>query len=219
MRKILIPHQKDLFSNYELDGLNEPVILNERFLSWVNTHPDMTGFAIPYDTHYIDYLSTTTDDVGVLIPGGHDIGTVPERDEFELRLIDVCLERDIPLFGICKGLQIVNNYLGGTLSRVEGHWQAHCERAAAHYVALDEGMFLNACVKRKIPVNSFHRWAIERPGQGIKVEGTDPETDVPECISLPGHPIAAVQWHPSYMRSHPVSQALLEMFYRMKPAA
>lgn len=216
MRKVLIPHQQDLHARYEHDGVNYPMIINQRFVNWVNSHPDMLAGVIPYDDKYIDYLYSTGDDVAVLLAGGMDIGDYPDRDEFELKLIHACYDNGIPLFGICKGLQIINHAFGGTLKRVEGHWQTHVEHAATHSVVLEDGLFFDALIQRRVPVNSFHNMAIDEAGEGVEIHGySDDELHLPECIRISGRPMVGVQWHPSYMINHHVSQNLLEMFYQL----
>lgn len=217
MRKVLIPHQQDLHTRYNLDGTNSPMIINQRFVDWVNSHPDMMACVMSYDDKYIDYLASTEDDVAVVLPGGMDIGDYPDRDEFESKLVQACLDNEIPLFGICKGMQIVNHVLGGTLKRVEGHWQTHVEHATTHRVVLEDGWFFDYLIQRRVGANSFHNWALDGLGEGIEVCGWSEgeEGIVPECIRVAGKPVIAVQWHPSYMISHPVSQALLELFYAL----
>lgn len=218
MRTILIPHQQDLHTRYELDGVNSPMIINQRFVNWVNSHPDMLAVVIPYDDKYIEYILNTSDDIGVMLPGGEDIGMFPERDEFELKLIQACSDTGTPLFGICKGMQLINHYMGGTLRRCDRHWQDHVEHAASHSVRLNENsIFADKIVSYNIPVNSFHNWCVNKPGGRIEICGySNEEHDhepVAECLRVIDKPIAAVQWHPSYMINHYVSQALLELFY------
>lgn len=216
MRKVLIPHQQDLHSRYDMDGTNIPMIINQRFVNWVNSHPDMLASVIPYDDKYVSYLESTDEDVAVVLPGGMDIGDFPERDAFELKLVEACYENDVPMFGICKGQQIINHAFGGTLRSVEGHWQTHFEHATTHRVRLEDGIFFDGLIEREVSVNSFHNWAIDEPGTEIEVHGYSVDDEhVPECIRVAGKPIIAVQWHPSYMIAHYTSQNLLDMFYEL----
>lgn len=216
MRKVLIPHQQDLHARYDLDGTNTPMIINQRFVDWINDHENMMGVVIPYDRKYIDYISSTDDDIAVVLPGGMDIGDYPERDEFELSLVRACYDNDVPLLGICKGMQIINHAFGGTLKQAEGHWQTHVEHATTHDVTLEDGIFFDYLIQRRIPVNSFHKWAIDSIGQEIEIHGySADEQCLPECLRVTGKPIIAVQWHPSYMIAHYISKSLLDLFYDM----
>lgn len=213
MITVLIPYQKDLHANYKLDGINNPIILNQRFVDYINSHNDMIGYVIPYDDKYINMLANE-ENCAVLIPGGNNIGDVPERDEFEFKLIDTCFKNDIPLIGICKGMQMINVYLNGSLKEVEDHWQEDILAKSVHNVNINEGIFLDKFVKREIPVNSFHKLALDRLGEGIKVEGVSPD-DVIECVSVEGKPMIGVQWHPSFNIDNYYSQQLLNLFYEL----
>lgn len=220
MRKVLIPHQQDLHARYDMDGTNTPMIINQRFVNWVNDHDDLLASVIPYDQKYIEYIRTTDDDIAVVIPGGMDLGDYPERDAFECELVRACYDADIPLLGICKGQQIINHVFGGTLKQVNKHWQTHVEHATTHSVILEDGLFYDYLIQRKAPVNSFHNWAIDKVGDGIEICGySDDEQRIPECLRVIGKPIVAVQWHPSYMISHYVSKSLLELFYDLGVAS
>lgn len=221
MRNILIPHQQDLCYRYEKDGVNEPMIINQRFVDWVNDHDDMIASVIPYDDKYIDYIKETDDNIGVVLPGGEDIGLFPERDEFELKLIRACYDADVPLFGICKGMQIINQAFGGTMSKHEEHWQEREKHVPTHSVEIShDGIFAKHLVKYRFSVNSFHNWSIEDLGEGLEVCGwSEGKVDrVPEALIVKGKPMAAVQWHPSFMIDHYISKALLDLFYDLPSA-
>lgn len=65
---------------------------------------------------------------GVILTGGNDLASLgtgrvpaPERDAFEMSLLDVCIARDLPVFAVCRGMQVVNVHLGGKLSLTRGH--------------------------------------------------------------------------------------------------
>lgn len=156
---------------------------------------------------------------GLILSGGADIdpaqygaqrdehlGTVePDRDEWELKLFHAARARGIPILGICRGAQLTNVALGGTLHQhVEaedgsGHpmWDADV-RQSAHDVTVKQGTLLAGVVASTIGVNSLHHQTIDRLGEGLVASAHAPD-GVIEAVELPGEPILAVQWHPELL--------------------
>ena len=121
---------------------------------------------------------------GILFAGGNDLaaygGNAPERDETERLLLDYALKADVPLFGICRGMQMIADYWGTKLEKVSGHIKTF------HTI--------NGNLSRK-SVNSYH-------GMGIK-EVLSPLTAVArssdgivEAIKHKTHKVAGIMWHP-----------------------
>ena len=83
--------------------------------------------------HDLEYkiLSDEDSDIvgGLLLCGGADVGTKPKRDKFEKELIDQALEKDLPILGICRGMQLVNWHLGGVVEDLENE-EEHCPSTA-----------------------------------------------------------------------------------------
>jgi putative glutamine amidotransferase len=141
--------------------------------------------------------------------------TDPQRDAFELLLAASALERGLPILGMCRGIQLLNVALGGTLAQdvsllVDDHptdpgWRAwkRVEKASLseapvpehprHEISITPGSLLaQALGTTTISVSSFHHQAIDRLGDGLSVVATAPD-GVPEAIELPGR-VLAVQW-------------------------
>lgn len=162
---------------------------------------------------FSDYLH------GVLLTGGADIepahyGRVPdgfgfyesERDEFELSLLDGAVERELPVLGICRGLQLINVHLGGTLNQ---HIPTHARydmppHSSIHEVKFEPETRLGllygpkASQDQPLKVNSLHHQTVDRLGDGLRV-GAVSEDGVIEGIETPGRDLLAVQWHPEMM--------------------
>jgi len=157
---------------------------------------------------------------GLILAGGADIdpasygeeahaqtnGTWPERDDFELALARRALERDIPLLGICRGMQLMNIARGGTLNqhlpddvghedhrRVPGSFDG-----ADHDVRLTEGsLAARAAGEVDHPTKSHHHQGIARLGEGFVETGWSVLDELPEAIEDPDLRYAlGVQWHP-----------------------
>lgn len=150
----------------------------------------------------------------------------PDRDLTAMSLIRAALERDLPLFCICRGLQELNVVRGGTLSPsvhdIEGRMDHRgadspdmdVRFALQHDVALTPGGRVAQIIRSNtVKVNSVHRQAIDRLGYGLTVEGRAPDGTV-EAVSVDGQTFAiGVQWHPEHFaRTDAPSGALFDAF-------
>jgi len=125
-------------------------------LQWL---PIALSNAVDSTGEYLDALQLS----GVILTGGNDLASVageasaaPERDRFEKGLIAQCLDRGIPILGVCRGMQVINDYFGGMLSRVDGHV------AKRHSVRRAAGAFEGW--SDTFEVNSYHDYAISSDG-------------------------------------------------------
>lgn len=154
-------------------------------------------------------------DVSPELYGGPDHptihGTSLERDEFEAELITQALARDLPLLGICRGLQMMNIIKGGDLIQdipsqvgtTVSHNRADRPRdAIVHPVTIDEASHLFRVIGRQtIDVNSFHHQAVGRVGEGLVVTSQSAD-GVVEGAEIPGQRFAlGIQWHPESLWS------------------
>jgi putative glutamine amidotransferase len=130
--------------------------------------------------------------------------TWPERDAFEIALARRALERDMPVLGICRGMQLLNVALGGTLDQHlpesignEAH-RTVAGTFSEHRVRLAPGSL--ACSAAGIDgfvVWSHHHQGVESLGEGLTVSGWSDDDELVEAIELPGKRFAlGVVWHP-----------------------
>jgi putative glutamine amidotransferase len=171
---------------------------------------------------------------GLVLTGGGDVepsrfseATHPktslvsaERDALELELVDRALRDDVPMFAICRGLQVLNVALGGTLhqhipdrfgEKIQ-HSQPDKRHLATHDVKLlTEGTRLGAIVgSSDVRVNSFHHQAVHRLGRDLREVGWAPD-NVIEALEHADRRrfVVAVQWHPEDLVAHdPAARAL-----------
>jgi putative glutamine amidotransferase len=145
-------------------------------------------------------------------------GTWPDRDRFELALARRALQRDMPVLGICRGMQLLNVALGGTLVQhlpeALGN-EAHRSVAGTfseHHVRLDpESLACSAAGVESFIVWSHHHQGVDELGEGLKVSGWSSEDDLPEAIELPGKRFAlGVIWHPEEDENSKVIASLVE---------
>jgi putative glutamine amidotransferase len=154
---------------------------------------------------------------GLLLMGGTDVNpqrygeaahpeTDPpddERDEIELELIHEALEKDLPIFAICRGLQILNVYHGGTLIQHVPSVQRHDpetdnKAAPVHEVSIEPDTVLADIAGASCwRVNSRHHQAAGQIGAGLRVSARDSEDETVEGLERRDKRfVVAVQWHP-----------------------
>jgi putative glutamine amidotransferase len=138
---------------------------------------------------------------------GHDTiySVNPARDSFELQLVRAALARpELPLLGICRGMQVMNIALGGDLEPhlpdVVGEKVLHRlppRLPTTHPVAIERsGLFAEIFAERELPVCSWHHQAVRKLGRGLRPTAHAPD-GVIEAVVLDDRPFAlGLQWHP-----------------------
>jgi putative glutamine amidotransferase len=130
------------------------------------------------------------------------------RDDWELALIRAALDRRLPMLCVCRGAQLLNIALGGTLvqhlDEADGHTQWTTLRTdRCHMVKVSAGTRLAELYGEVVETNSLHHQAVGRPGSGVVVTGIA-EDGVVEGFELADHPeVLAVQWHPEMLAEQP----------------
>ncbi len=165
--------------------------------------------------------------------------TEPQRDDVELALAPAALERGLPVLGVCRGMQVLNVALGGTLVqdlRLAERWREHpsdpgwgawklMEASAMngepipahprHEIVISEPSILaSALGTTEVTVNSFHHQALDHLGEGLRPTAVAPD-GVVEAIELDGQPVLGVQWElQEERRIDPRFQAVFDWFVR-----
>jgi putative glutamine amidotransferase len=146
----------------------------------------------------------------------------PERDDFEIKLVTTAIELDQPVLGICRGMQLLNVALGGTLCQHIGdekpgtleHFDVPRLRQAVHGLEIFPNTRLSKIAGPALHqhVNSAHFQAIETPGRNAAVSAVAPDGTI-EAIEIPDHRFAVgVQWHPEELPGNAFSEALFAEF-------
>lgn len=190
------------------------------------------------DDEMIEQYAAMAD--GFLFSGGDDVNPAsygeeqiwgcgdvcPLRDDFEIKLLKVLVEKypEKPVLGICRGAQVLNVAMGGTLyqdlqTQVEGcirHQQQQSSHYASHKAMMTEGSKLHAIYgSTEVTVNSFHHQAVKDVGEGLVVTARASD-GVVEGLEKPDHPyFIAVQWHPERQVEgphHPEHKPLFQSF-------
>jgi len=174
---------------------------------------------------------------GLLFTGGRDIqpgyygeqphpalcGVDPQLDAFEIALVTWALQRDMPVLGICRGMQLINVVLGGTLyqdisAQCPGsleHWLRNVPRGElAHQMIVEqESLMLKILRTRQFAVNSLHHQALKEPGEGVRICGWADDDSI-ELIEVPRYRfVMGIQCHPEDMyRDVPAFARLFQAF-------
>ncbi len=201
---------------YRKDGAPHVQLIGPGYLSAVrqlNGHPVFINHFTP--AHHLDILLDSLD--GIVFAGGPDIDPalynreiepnigeiVPERDVLELELFNRVVQRRMPLLGICRGIQLVNVAMGGTLiQHIPDHFKLDHQQKEdggpfCHDVQIPKGSMLFDLVgKSSILVNSFHHQCIDDLAPKLIATAYADEGMI-EAVECPDYPfMMAVQWHP-----------------------
>ncbi len=171
-------------------------------------------------TRDADVLDMTSRLDGLVVSGGADVDpsrygagredglgvTEPDRDDWELALLRAAIDQKVPVLGICRGAQLLNVLMGGTLvqhvDRHEGAGHPRFEEdrsVAAHHMVAAPGSLTCALYGTSAGVNSLHHQTIGRLGEGLVATG-HADDGVVEAMEMPGCAVYAVQWHPEMMQ-------------------
>lgn len=166
---------------------------------------------LPLHIDPVDYAGRLD---GLLLSGGTDIdpsryGAVaetdlyppePDRDCLELGLVDVAVADDVPILGICRGLQLLNVWAGGSLHQ---HVPTHARYDVAptdrvDELAIEDGTVFHELYGKRLTVNSLHHQTVDQVADGWVVAARSRDGTI-EALEWPGHDVIAVQWHPELL--------------------
>ena len=176
---------------------------------------------IPFTTNKEVIISQAQLIDGLILSGGHDINPYnygqepsqkigeifPERDIYEMILLEESKKRDIPILGICRGFQLINIAAGGTLyqdlSLIPGnilkHNQVSNPTLKTHKIEIKENSFISSIFGKETMVNSFHHQAIDKVADDFIVVARASD-GVVEAIEHKTYKfLVAVQWHPEML--------------------
>jgi putative glutamine amidotransferase len=167
---------------------------------------------------------------GLILPGSRDMdpkyyGEEPheelrpmslDRTETELYILELVVDRAVPVLGICGGMQLLNVFYGGTLYQdiaaflpdAIGH-----EKGAEHGITIDDGSKLAGIIGESgFNVKSYHHQAVKKVGRDLRVSAAAPDGIVEGIESGDDSFVLGIQWHPERDVTDPISKKIFESF-------
>lgn len=158
-------------------------------VEWANVSWSAGIVAIPLCSNIEDhpaYLQALSLD-GFILSGGNDIGEKPKRDALEMSVLEYAKNHGLPVLGVCRGMQYINHFLGGSLVKVDGHVATRHSNLIGDWITelgIDE-------------VNSYHNYAVIMDTLGIDLEPLASSPDgVIEACRHKTYPWLGIMWHP-----------------------
>lgn len=182
-------------------GYNEPrdCLSQDWWVYLLKNFPQTQWLVLP---NLKDRVCEYSDSMGVdafLLSGGNDLGNSIERDETETAILKKAVQQKLPVFGVCRGLQMLNQFFKGTLisdlTSLCGTPDAHVRKN--HLVAIEDRNFSALLKNQELVVNSYHRHAVTNLTLSPDLRAfAFSEEGLVEGIYHPNMPIIATQWHP-----------------------
>lgn len=159
------------------------------FLGKLGFYPILIPNAFPDIASFLKNLKLD----GLILSGGDNIGDTPIRDETEKKIIEYAIKNEIPIFGVCRGMQILNQYFGGTI--IQTNSQEHINKH--HKLEVVNSKFSNF-LNSTIIVNSFHKNLIKKEtlGKDLQAFANCNSDNTIEGFFHRNYPILGVMWHP-----------------------
>lgn len=195
-------------------------IKHNNYFNWITGNDDITIVKLSEDLNNLNDVVTCD---GILLSGGVDItpsvyggneiyvNSPPafylKRDEFELSILKLTQENNIPLLGVCRGMQLINCFYGGTLVQdlAEKNTMHKITEMSdkQHDIQIQPGTILSSVITNEsATVNSAHHQAIDRVGKGLQITATS-DDGIAEALERTDNNnkpfMLAVQWHPERM--------------------
>lgn len=143
------------------------------------------------------WLRTVSPDA-VLLTNGEDLGAHPPRDRTERVLLDTARSLELPVLGVCRGHQFLNDYFGGDVVRIEDELpEVGSHAGTTHEISVDRGI-AEKHFPRSMTVNSYHNMAVptDAVAQPLEPFATTPDGAIVEGSYHTDERIASIQWHP-----------------------
>jgi len=147
---------------------------------------------------------------GIILSGGDNIGDFPERDETEKNILEIAIDNSIPILGICRGMQRINDFFGGSV--LEKNDKEHVNNN--HSINLTNEFLISE--EKSIIVNSYHNNIIKSNimGKNLIAFAKHENDETVEGFTHLNYPIKGVMWHPERMQDENSINLLKKTFFK-----
>lgn len=178
-----------------------------KFLEISNAFPIFIPNTLKDTKHFLKTMNLD----GIILSGGDNKGDDIERDNTEKEIIELSIKENIPILGICRGMQVLNDFFGGSivLSNDSEHVAKH------HEIKLTDTNSKEIFQTEKIKVNSFHNNLIKKEtlGNDLCIFAVSETDNTIEGFYHQTLPIVGVMWHPEREKSSQNELKLMNSFY------
>lgn len=189
MKKIAITQRLIVNNNYleirECLDINYPKLLKKC---------DLLPIVLPLEVNFHDYFKEISID-GVVITGGNDLYSCnpnqlsEQRDNFEKKLLKYCIQNNIPVFGICRGMQLIAEYFGSSLKKIS------VEVNTRHSLVINENSKYFHSLQKIKEVNSYHNFYIDNLGKDLLYSARHQNNGIIKAIEHKEYKIFGQMWH------------------------
>lgn len=177
-----------------VDSPNYPEIRDALSHDWADflQKLNLIPIWIPNNIVNLDEFFKEIDIDGIILSGGDDLGVTPIRDKTETSIIKYAINKKIPLLGICRGMQLLNNYFGGFSTKLNS-----LDHIGNEHSLMIEGNFLKK-LPQSITVNSYHNnvITINNLSNDLSIFATTKNDNTIEGLFHKQFPIVGLMWHP-----------------------
>jgi putative glutamine amidotransferase len=199
----------------------EKQFVNTKYLEYVES-VGFTPIILPIDKDINELLALCD---CFLLTGGNDLDptyyheenkssySVDKRmDELDFKVIEYAVKHNVPVLGICRGLQAINVYFKGTLHQDLENKEHNKKEGKQEFIIDNKSRFFSKCFDDKTLINSYHHQGIKKLGEGLIDAGRS--YDLIEAIEHETLDIYAVQWHPERLNDE-YSHKLINEFKKL----
>ena len=155
------------------------------------------------------YISTLNLD-GIILSGGDNIGEFPERDKTEIRIIDYSTRNNIPILGVCRGMQLINEFFNGKNVKSD-----NLNHVGKYHNVKVKNLNFKDILGEELKVNSFHNNLIKKEdvGQELEIFAESEEDSTIEGYFHKRYPIIGVMWHPERDQDQEYQSKIINILY------
>ena len=174
---------------------------------------DVLPIMIPNSIYNIDEFLENLDLDGLILSGGDNIGDDEKRDNSEKKILEFGIAKKLPIFGVCRGMQVINHFFNGDIDTISN--SDHVDKP--HSIQIQNKTFIDF-LDGSMTVNSFHNNIINKNniGNDLEIFATSGIDETIEGFFHKTYPILGVMWHPERLKNNKNKEMLSKIFREKK---